>query len=187
MNEHDLNYYMALPYTVVIRRDDDGDYVARIEELQGCVAHGGTPDEALGSLVEVQSAWLEEAISSERTIPEPVREENLPSGKWVQRVPRSLHRKLTKIAKKESVSLNHLVSAILAEAAGTPALTTSAQVSVWEEARRSARWELIDTGQTSRAGSLLLTELDRVTKIQEKGTASAKKSHAKTEKFEYLQ
>lgn len=48
--------------------------------------------------------------------PEPARE--LPSGKWVQRVPRSLHLELTRLAKIEGVSLNQLVVAILAEAVG---------------------------------------------------------------------
>ncbi len=41
-----------------------------------------------------------------------------PSGKWVQRVPRSLYLKLTVLAKAEGVSLNQFVTAVLAEAAG---------------------------------------------------------------------
>jgi hypothetical protein len=40
---------------------------------------------------------------------------NAPSGKWVQRVPRSLHAKLILLARAEGVSMNHLVIAALSE------------------------------------------------------------------------
>ena len=44
--------------------------------------------------------------------------EDLPSGKWLQRVPRTLHLKLSALAKREGISLNQLVVSILAEAVG---------------------------------------------------------------------
>lgn len=187
MTEHDVKYYMELPYTIVIRRDDEGDYIARVEELQGCIAHGATPDDALKSLAEAQEGWLGEAISAGQSIPEPLRENALPSGKWVQRVPRNLHRKLISVAQKEGVSLNHFVSTALAEAVGNRAPRMVAMVSAWEEIGKAAHWELIDTGRTRNAVRPLLTELGRATKIQEGSKASGKRSHAKTEKFEYLQ
>lgn len=118
MTEHRVEYYMDLPYTIVIRKDDEGDYVAKVEELKGCIADGRTPEEALKSLTEVQSAWFEEAIEAGQAIPEPCVEADLPSGKWVQRVPRSLHHKLSKVAKADGASLNHFVTTILAEAVG---------------------------------------------------------------------
>jgi antitoxin HicB len=40
------------------------------------------------------------------------------SGKWVQRVPRNLHRRLASRAKQEGVSLNTLAATILAEGLG---------------------------------------------------------------------
>src|ERR1039458_1299299 len=42
MNESVKNvaYYIALPYTTVLRRDEDDDVIARIEELPGCVRQG---------------------------------------------------------------------------------------------------------------------------------------------------
>lgn len=114
-----LEYYLKLPYTIVVRQDDEGDFVARVEELRGCTAHGTSANEAIGSLEDVKRLWFEEAIAAEIRIPEPETDENrLPSGRWVQRVPRSLHRKLVQHASKEGVSLNQFVVSVLAEAVG---------------------------------------------------------------------
>jgi hypothetical protein len=70
----------------------------------------------------VKDAWLEDALAAGAGIPEPVSTEKLPSGKWLQRVPRSLHKGLTEMAEKEGVSLNQLVTSILAEAVGRRSL-----------------------------------------------------------------
>jgi len=114
----DVRYYLALPYTVVLRRDEDGDFVARVDELPGCAAHGKSPEEALANLEEAKQLWISESLDAGQTIPEPAAEEALPSGKWVQRVPRSLHRKLAVLARREGVSLNQLVTAMMSEAVG---------------------------------------------------------------------
>jgi predicted RNase H-like HicB family nuclease len=116
----DLGYYMALPYTIVLRTDEEGDIVSRIEELPGCVAHGANAAKSLVRLREVQSLWIEDCLEAGELVPEP-REAVLPSGKWVQRVPRSLHHKLARLAKRENVSLNQLVTSLLSAAVtGTP-------------------------------------------------------------------
>jgi antitoxin HicB len=117
-NENKAGRYFDLPYTVMLRRDREGDWVAKIDELQGCSAHGSTQAEALANLEEAKRLWIEDAIDSGSQIPLPAEEEELPSGKWLQRTPRSLHKKLSDTAKREGVSLNQLVSAILAEAVG---------------------------------------------------------------------
>lgn len=114
----DLEYYRNLSYGIALRRDEDGDWVARVEELPGCIAHGATPAQALESLDEIKAAWIEDAIEARDAIPEPRVDEKLPSGKWLQRVPRSLHKDLTETAEKEGVSLNQLVTTVLAEALG---------------------------------------------------------------------
>jgi len=61
--KHDLAYYMALPYTKLLRPDEDGDIVARIVELPGCSAHGENEAEALKNLQEAQRLWLEDRSS----------------------------------------------------------------------------------------------------------------------------
>jgi antitoxin HicB len=114
----ELNVYLSLPYTKTLRRDEDGTVIASIQEFSGCVAHGTTETEALAKLSEVQRAWLEASLSGGQPIPAPDEEESLPSGKWVQRVPRSLHKALGALAKREDTSLNQLVTTILAEAVG---------------------------------------------------------------------
>jgi antitoxin HicB len=114
-----LQYYLELPYTVIMRRDEDGDYVARIDELPGCAAHGETQAQALEALEEAKELWITDCLESGDPVPEPEPDEPLPSGKWVQRVPRTLHKKLVSLAKRENVSLNQLVASILAEAVGS--------------------------------------------------------------------
>lgn len=118
---NDMGYYLNLPYTIILRRDEQGDIVARIDELPGCAAHGKNPHEALERLEEAKALWITDCLESGDTVPEPAMEEALPSGKWVQRVPRSLHRKLTLMAKREGASLNQLVTSILSEATGRKA------------------------------------------------------------------
>lgn len=113
--KHNLAYYMALPYTKLLRPDEDGDIVARIVELPGCSTHGKDEEETLKNLQEAQRLWLEDCIEAGDPVPEPEKEEALPSGKWVQRVPRSLHRQLAQMAKTEGVSLNQLVTSMLSQ------------------------------------------------------------------------
>ena len=130
----DLSYYLGLPYTIVLRRDEEDDTIARVDELPGCTAHGSTPQEALEVLQEVMTAWIEDAIEAGHPIPEPSVEDALPSGKWVQRVPPSLHAKATEEARREGVSLNQFVSSILAEAIGK----RSVKADVGVEEKKSA-------------------------------------------------
>jgi antitoxin HicB len=120
----DLKYYLGLPYTVILRPDADGAVVARIEELPGCATDGPTPHEALQRLEELKQNWIQDALEGRDPIPEPQPEEPLPSGKWVQRVPRSLHRRLSAAAEREGVSLNAFVTSVLSEAVGA---TTAVQ------------------------------------------------------------
>jgi antitoxin HicB len=116
---NDVTHYMGLPYTIILKRDDEGDFVCRVEELKGCTAHGKTEIEALGRLKEAQQLWILDCLESGDPVPAPKEEKELPfSGRWVQRVARSLHKALTDRAKREGVSLNHLVSEILAKSVG---------------------------------------------------------------------
>lgn len=113
-----VDHYLALPYGTTLRRDEEDDWVAKIEELPGCTAHGATKSEALENLEEVQRAWIEDALAAGDEVPEPYRNEGMPSGKWLQRVPRTLHKKLAELAIQEGTSLNQLATSILAEAVG---------------------------------------------------------------------
>lgn len=130
-----LEDYLQLPYTIVLRRDEDGEWVAEVDELEGCVTHGATPAEAVANLEEAKRLWIEEAIANGQPIPQPTIPEPLPSGRWVQRVPRSLHKTLAHLAKVEGVSLNQLVTTILAERVGMAHAATSprTKTDVWAD------------------------------------------------------
>jgi antitoxin HicB len=95
-----INYYLGLPYTVIMRADQEGDFVARVDELPGCSTHGKTHAEALEALEETKRLWITDCLENHDPVPEPAIEVGLPSGKWLQRVPRSLHRKLIQQAKR---------------------------------------------------------------------------------------
>lgn len=112
--------YLSLPYTIVLRRDiEDQIMTARVEELPGCSAHGKDEQEAVSNLRDNMQVWIDDCLESGDPIPEPAEDVELPSGKWLQRVPRSLHLKLIHLAKREGVSLNQLVTSALAEAVGS--------------------------------------------------------------------
>lgn len=64
--------YLALPYTIVLKRDEDGDMMAVIAELNGCRAHGVDEIEAISNLREVKASWLALAIEAGQTIALPL-------------------------------------------------------------------------------------------------------------------
>jgi antitoxin HicB len=68
-----LEYYMALPYPIVLISDpEDGTWYAKVPDLVGCMADGDTPAEALAALDEVKALWFEVSLARGHTIPEPV-------------------------------------------------------------------------------------------------------------------
>lgn len=109
--QRDLTYYMNLPWTIIIKKlhDESGEYFyAHILELDGCQSHGDSPDEAYQNLREALEGYLEVKLENGDPIPEPVGEEEF-SGKFVVRIPKSLHRQLSVEAGLEGVSLNQYV------------------------------------------------------------------------------
>lgn len=124
----ELKDYLELPYTITLRVDDEGAWVARIKELPGCTADGATQAQALTEVAQAQREWLQAALEDGVPIPLPEPEEQLPSGKWLQRSPRSLHASLVRLAKLEGVSFNHYVTSALSEHVGRKALTATTTV-----------------------------------------------------------
>jgi predicted RNase H-like HicB family nuclease len=137
---------------ITLRPDDEGDWVVRVEELEGCVAHGRTQAEALERLEEAKTLWIEAELAHGQPVPKPAPAEPLPSGRWLQRVPRSLHKRLAQLAKIEGTSLNQLVTAVLSEYAGSA-----------HGASRSTLQQVIVIGQQPAltTGSWQLTGLSR--------------------------
>ena len=102
--EKDVNYYMNLPYTIVLKKYPDGSYFAEIKELPGCMTEADSKEEVLAMIDDAMRGWIEITIQDDRPIPEPV-EENY-SGRILLRTPKSLHKSLLDKAKNEGVSLN---------------------------------------------------------------------------------
>jgi antitoxin HicB len=109
----DLKYYMSLPYTIQITREDESTWFARVVELPGCMTEGDTPEEAADMIQDALGAWLEVALEDGRPIPEPQTTETY-SGRFVVRVPRTLHQQLVEAAEQEGVSLNQFINVTLA-------------------------------------------------------------------------
>jgi antitoxin HicB len=109
----DLNYYLAQPYTIQITREDETTWFARVLELPGCMTEGNTPEEAADMIQDALASWLTVALEDGRPIPEPQAAEAY-SGRFVVRVPRTLHQQLVEAAKQEGVSLNQLINVALA-------------------------------------------------------------------------
>jgi|GEM_PF-578427 len=117
---HSIKDYLSLPYTIEVLQDKNTEnpgWVARVVELPGCLTQADTFAELEEMVQDAMRAWLETALADGITIPEPKADEQF-SGKFVVRVPRSLHRKLVIIAEKEGVSLNQLISTTLAARVG---------------------------------------------------------------------
>ncbi|MDZ5455813.1 toxin-antitoxin system HicB family antitoxin [Azohydromonas lata] len=96
--------------------DEDQGFVAEAPDLPGCSACAPTEVEAAHAAQQAIQAWIEAAQAAGRAVPVP--REVLPlrrySGKFLVRVPRSLHARLARQAAAQGVSLNQYVAGVLA-------------------------------------------------------------------------
>lgn len=115
--------YLELPYAIVVVQDVDEDgntgWVAEVEELPGCISQGRTAQEAVEHVREAMRDWITVALEDGVAIPEPRAVEDF-SGRFLVRVPASLHADLVHSADREGVSLNQFVTSALAGAIGWP-------------------------------------------------------------------
>ena len=117
--KHDLEYYLNLPYTIILERWDEskGPYwVARVAELPHCMIHGDTPEETIKEIEEVKRDWIKSNLERGLPIPEPSPRKY--SGKMILRISPSLHKLLVHRAEVEGMSLNQYMSTALATSVG---------------------------------------------------------------------
>ena len=108
-----------LKYPFEIRplsEEEGGGYLISFPDLPGCVSDGETIEDAIINGIDAISSWIETAKEFNDPIPEPGSSQA--SGRFVQRLPKSLHARLVARAKQEGVSMNALVTAIIAESLG---------------------------------------------------------------------
>lgn len=102
--------YMKMPYTRLVQEmnDESGHYFyGKILELDGCQSTGDTLEDLYESLNEAMEGYIEVKLENNLPIPIPETTSDY-SGKFVVRIPKSLHQRLVIEAEKEGVSLNQL-------------------------------------------------------------------------------
>ena len=100
--------YMELPYNIIIKKitDESGTYYhSSVLELDGCQSTGETYEEAYSGIIEAMEGYIETKIDNGFDVPTPIGSDDF-SGKFVIRIPKSLHKKLSFEAQNEGVSLN---------------------------------------------------------------------------------
>ena len=113
--------YLELPYTLEVVRDESDNYAgwfARVVELPGCMTQADSFAELADMVKDAMVAWIETALEDGQTIPLPRSVEDY-SGRFVIRIPKSLHRELVEMAEREGVSLNTYVNVALGKAVGS--------------------------------------------------------------------
>jgi antitoxin HicB len=168
-----LRPYLRRFYRINLAFDDESDaWVVRYPELPGCLAHGATPGEALAQGEEAKALWIESAFESGVAIPEP-RHAAVHSGKFVLRLPRTLHEAAAESAEREGTSLNnylvHLISEgvqrsgmknLYAYIEGTRQRQIRAAHLRKDSGHHDARWNFKSSGPDKRRGRIRRTKVD---------------------------
>ncbi len=116
MNKN-VEYYLKLPYTLVIGIEEDNEdtcYVARLQEIPYLIGTGSTPEQSIKELEINKRLKFKTDIELGFPIPEPSKY----TGQFHLRVGTSLHESLARLAELEGVSLNQYLTNILARAVG---------------------------------------------------------------------
>jgi antitoxin HicB len=140
-----LDEYLAREYPFHVIASRDGGYVIVYPDLPGCITQADTIEEIPDLAEEARRLWIEAEYEDGHDVPLPSYPEEY-SGKFVARLPRSLHRQLAEEAERQGVSLNQHVVALLSRG--------DAQARVERhlaelEARLSSRLDLISRGTAS--------------------------------------
>lgn len=108
MNRYPLNIFWSA---------EDKGFIAEAPDLPGCSAWGETEVEAAREAQDAIAAWLQAAKAAKRAIPKASAASPVSSysGKFLVRVPRSLHARLAREAEQQGVSLNQWAASKLAQ------------------------------------------------------------------------
>ena len=97
--------------------EDGGGYLISFPDFVDCISDGETMDEALANGRDALKATIAALKSKRLPVPQPNGGSNA-SGKFVARVPKTIHAQLSTRAKAEGVSLNALVLTFIAQGLG---------------------------------------------------------------------
>lgn len=104
-----------------LSKEEGGGFLISFPDLPGCISDGSTPEEAIRNGFDAAKSWLETANEFNDEIPEPGESS---SGKFITRIPKTLHARLVARAKQEGVSMNALVTSYIAESLGKREVAT---------------------------------------------------------------
>ena len=93
---------------------EDGGYIAHLLEMPSLSAFGATEEQAIRQLKRATRAWLKVLADEGKEPPQPLVDRHF-SGEFRLRLPKDLHRKLAREAKRNQVSLNTYCVRKLAE------------------------------------------------------------------------
>ncbi len=98
-----------------LSKEDGGGYMITFPDLPGCMSDGDTPEEAIRNGDNAVTKWMaaRKKWGKEIPVPTPPIAHVDFSGKFIQRVPKSVHAQLVKRADKEGISMNQLVTSFI--------------------------------------------------------------------------
>lgn len=112
---NDLSNY---PFDIrPLTKAEGGGYLISFPDFSECIADGETIEEAIANGRDALAATILALEANGLPVPAP-NGGNVASGKFVARVPKSIHAQLSTRAKAEGVSLNTLVLTFIAEGLG---------------------------------------------------------------------
>lgn len=119
MKTKDLSYYLSLKYPITLTESPNGGYFVVHPDLDGCMAEGGTLEEAVANLADSRELWIETRLENGYPVPDPATSPAVDfSGRISLRMAPTLHEQLARLAERRKISLNLLVNTVLASYAG---------------------------------------------------------------------
>ena len=97
--------------------DEGGGFLISYPDFSDCLSDGNTVEEALANGNDALKATISALKAKALAVPAP-NSGGVASGKFVARVPKTVHARLATRAKAEGVSLNTLVLTFIAEGLG---------------------------------------------------------------------
>ena len=63
-----IDYYLSLPYTIELIREDETTWFARVVELPGCMTEGDSAPDAVAMIQDAMAGWIELAMHEDAPI-----------------------------------------------------------------------------------------------------------------------
>jgi len=97
-----------------LTKDEGGGFMISFPDFDECIADGETIEEAINEGYEALAAVIATLEEKDFEVPEPG-SFGAYSGKFVQRLPKSVHARLQAAARREGVSINTLATTYIVE------------------------------------------------------------------------